>query len=151
MELEPLFILRVDAGPPVGIGAGPHGTRLISAASGGTFEGSRLRGKVLPNGGDWILVDDENVWHMDVRLLLETDDGARIYVQYQGVLVINERIRAALAGGGATEYDDAYFMTQPRFETGDARYRWLNRIAAVGEGRLEPGVVEYRIFELING
>jgi hypothetical protein len=35
-------------------------------------------------------------------------------------------------------YDDAYFMTQPRFETGDARYRWLNRVAAVGEGRLEP-------------
>ena len=42
-------------------------------------------------------------------------------------------------------------MTQPRFETGDARYRWLNRVAAVGEGRLEPSVFEYRIFELING
>ena len=69
----------------------------------------------------------------------------------RGCSLINEKIRAALAGGGATEYDDAYFMTQPRFETGDARYRWLNRVAAVGEGRLEPGLVEYRIFELING
>jgi hypothetical protein len=42
-------------------------------------------------------------------------------------------------------------MTRPRFETGDARYRWLNRAAAVGEGRLEPDIVDYRIFELVNG
>lgn len=88
---------------------------------------------------------------MDVRLLLETDDGARIYVQYHGVLAMSEKMRTALVGGEATGYDDAYFMTQPRFETGDERYRWLNRVAAVGEGRLEPGVVEYRILELSNG
>jgi hypothetical protein len=32
-----------------------------------------------------------------------------------------------------------------------SRYRWLNRAAAVGEGRLEPDIVDYRIFELVNG
>jgi hypothetical protein len=41
-------------------------------------------------------------------------------------------------------------MTQLHFETGDARYSWLNRVLAVGEGRLQPGVVEYRVFELGN-
>ena len=46
---------------------------------------------------------------------------------------------------------DGSFMIQPRFETGDPRYRWLNRLAAVGEGRLEPGIVEYRILQLVNG
>jgi hypothetical protein len=97
------------------------------------------------------LIDSENVWYLDVRLLLETDNGARIYLQYRGVLVINETTNAALAKGGSTDYGDTYFMTQPRFETGDARYRWLNRIVAVGQGRLGPGSVEYRIFEVANG
>jgi hypothetical protein len=64
------------------------------------------------------LIDPEKVWHLDVRLLLETDNGARIYVQYRGVLVVNETTHAALAKGGSTDYGDTYFMTQPRFETG---------------------------------
>ncbi|MBW4674973.1 MAG: DUF3237 domain-containing protein [Desmonostoc geniculatum HA4340-LM1] len=150
MKLEPLLTLRVDITAPLEAGTGPYGTRLIFNIGGGTFEGGRLRGKVLPSGGDWILVDAEEVWHLDVRLLLETEDGARIYVQYHGVVVMNEKIGTALAGGGATEYGDTYFMTQPRFETGDGRYRWLNRVVAVGEGRLESGGVEYRVFELVN-
>ncbi|MBD2410352.1 hypothetical protein FACHB389_01595 [Nostoc calcicola FACHB-389] len=150
MKLEPLLTLRVDITAPLEVGTGPYGTRLIFNIGGGTFEGGRLRGKILPGGADWILVDGEGVWHMDVRLLLETEDGARIYVQYYGVMVMNEKIGTALASGGATEYGDTYFMTQLRFETGDGRYRWLNRVVAVGEGRLESGVVEYRVCELVN-
>ena len=68
-----------------------------------------------------------------------------------GVLVMNEKVQAALAGGGETGFGDTYFMTQPRFETGDEGYAWLNRVVAVGEGRSLPGAVEYRIFECANG
>lgn len=42
-------------------------------------------------------------------------------------------------------------MTQLRFETGDARYGWLNKLMAVAEGRVRPNAVEYRVFELVNG
>lgn len=149
MKLDPLLVLRVDAGAPVAVGAGPSGTRLISTATGGTFEGAKLIGKVLPGGGDWILIDRDDVWHTDVRLLLETDDGARIYVQYHGLVTLNQKIRDALAGGGTTDFGDGNFIVQLRFETGDPRYHWLNRIAAVGEGRVEPGIVEYRVFQLL--
>ena len=54
-------------------------------------------------------------------------------------------------GGGSTAYGDTYFMTQPRFETGDARYSWLNRIVAVAEGRLVPSAAEYQVFALVHG
>lgn len=117
MKLDPLLVLRVDAGAPIAVGIGPYGTRLISTAAGGTFEGARLSGKVLPNGGDWILVDGDDVWHTDVRLLLETDDGGRIYVQYHGLLTLSEKIRDALAGGGTTNFGEGNFIIQPRFET----------------------------------
>ena len=42
-------------------------------------------------------------------------------------------------------------MTQPRFETGASRYKWLNGLLAVAKGCFKPGAVEYRVFELVNG
>jgi hypothetical protein len=66
------------------------------------------------------------VGHLDVRITLATEDGARIYVQYYGVIVMNEHVNRALTQGGATAYGDTYFMTQPRYETGDARYKRLS-------------------------
>ncbi|APR74847.1 Hypothetical protein A7982_00193 [Minicystis rosea] len=37
----------------------------------------------------------------------------------------------------------------PRFETGDARYAWLNRIQAVAKGSLAAGEVQFEVYELI--
>ena len=139
MKLEPLMTVHVDLKPPVDLGTGPYGTRIIFDITGGHFEGARLRGAILPSGGDWLLIDAAGVGHLDVRLTFETEDGARIYVQYYGVLVMNENVNRALTQGGSIAYGDTYFMTQPRCETGDARYKWLNRVAAVAEGRVVSG------------
>jgi hypothetical protein len=114
-------------------------------------EGRRLSGKVLTSGADWLLFDPDGVGHLDVRVTLETQDGAHIYVQYFGVIVMNEKVNAAFEQGGSTDYGDTYFMTQPRFETGDSRYKWLNGLLAVAKGCFKPGAVEYRVFELVNG
>ena len=151
MQLQPLMTMHADLSAPVEIGPAPSGNRSIFNVIGGAFEGDLLRGKIVPSGADWLLIDADGVGRLDVRIALETEDGARVYVQYFGVLVINEIIKRALEQGGASEYGDTYFMTQPRFETGDARYSWLNRIMAVGEGRVRPSAVEYRVFELVNG
>jgi hypothetical protein len=151
MKLEPLMTYRAQLRPPVEVGAGPLGTRTIFDVTGGSFEGARLRGRILPSGGDWLLVGPDGVGRLDVRATFETDDGARIYVRYRGVLELNEKIRKALEGGESTEYGDTYFMTQPVFETGDRRYAWLNSVVAVAEGRLLPGEVEYRVYRLLNG
>lgn len=84
MNLEPLMTVHADLKTPVDIGAGPYGTRLVFDVTGGHFEGARLRGTILPSGGDWLLIDTEGVGHLDVRITLETEDGARLYVQYYG-------------------------------------------------------------------
>ena len=152
MKLEPLFTFRADLKqPPAQVGAGPAGTRTIFDIAGGSFEGPKLRGRVLESGGDWLLFGADGVGRLDVRGTLETDDGARIYVQYFGILEMNEAVAGAMARGEGTEFGDTYFMTQPRFETGDERYAWLNRVVAVAEGRMLPGGVEYRVFQVVNG
>ena len=151
MKLEPLMTLHGDLKTPVEIGDGPFGVRYIADVTGGTFEGQRIRGNVLSSGADWALFDTDGIGRLDVRITLETHDGAHVYVQYYGVILMNEKVNAAFAQGGSTEYGDTYFMTQPRFETGDSRYKWLNGVVAVAEGRIKPGAVEYRVFELVNG
>jgi hypothetical protein len=150
MKLEHLVTYRADLKPPVAVGKGPLGTRTIFDVTGGTAEGPRLRGKLLASGGDWLLVDEGGVGRLDVRGTLETDDGAHIYVHYHGVLEMNEKALGALEKGEATDYGDMYFMTQPRFETGDPRYAWLNSTVAVSQGRVLPNAVEYRVYEVVN-
>jgi hypothetical protein len=149
-KLEYLMTYRADLKAPIEIGAVPSGNRQIYDVTGGSFEGPRLRGELLASGGDWLLIGNDGVGRLDVRGTFETDDGARVYVQYHGVLVINEKVTAVLAEGSETQYGDTYFITQPRFETGDPRYAWLNSTVAVAEGRVLPNAVEYRVYQVVN-
>ena len=79
----------------------------------------------------------------------EADDGANIYVTYRARMEATEGIRKALEGGGSTEFGDNYFISQIQFETGDERYGWLNNLMAVGEGKLKPNEVTYRVYAVV--
>jgi hypothetical protein len=146
VQLEFLMSYHADLAPPQAIGEGPLGTRSIHEVTGGSFEGPRLKGEILTCGGDWLLTDRTGRGRLDVRATFRTDDGALIYLQYFGILELNEAAVRAVEGGGSTEYGEHYFMTQPRFETGDSRYVWLNDLVAVAEGRIRAGAVEYRVY-----
>jgi len=132
--------------PPVPIGPGPIGTRMYYEVTGGEMIGDRLRGTVL-GGGEWALIGPDGFLRVDVRAQVKTNDGAHLYVQYLGLLEMNQAVLGALESGVGTEYSDQYFFTNPRFETGDERYAWLNTTFFIGEGRLRPGPgVEYRVW-----
>jgi hypothetical protein len=85
-QLEFLYEISAYLESPIAIGENPHGNRQIVPVTGGSFEGPRLKGKVLPGGGDWLLVRPDGVGELDVRATLQTDDGAFIYVTYRGYI-----------------------------------------------------------------
>jgi hypothetical protein len=74
MKCEFLLTYHADLAPAVEVGGGPFGTRVFFEVKGGTFEGPRLRGKILSGGGDWLLIDAQGVARLDVRAVFETDD-----------------------------------------------------------------------------
>ncbi len=151
MKLQPLLSMRGDLRQPaVVVGDVPMGQRMISEVVGGTFKGDRLEGTLRGPAADWVLLAANGIGHIDVRITLETHDGALIYMQYLGKLVFNAAVGAALAQGKGTEFGDTYFMTQPRFETGSPDYAWLNSVVAVAEGRLVENGVEYNVFECLH-
>ena len=149
MDLVHEFDYHAMLKPPVEIG-GPSGTRMFFEVTGeGRVEGERLKARVLTGGGDWLRVGADGVGRLDVRAQMQTDDGAVVYVHYDGILELNETVQQALATGGETQFADQYFRSTPRFQTGDERYAWLNQSVFVAEGRTYPGFgVEYRVYRI---
>jgi len=131
MTSRPLMTVNIAAAPPQKLGTGPHGIRSIVPVTGGDFEGPRLRGKVLPGGGDWLLLRPDGVLELDLRITLETDDQALIYMTFQGLR------------------HGSYFRTLPRFETSTEAYAFLNRIVSVGVGEARPDGAVHRIDEIL--
>lgn len=134
------------------VGPGPFGTRLIFNVTGGEFAGERLKGRIIGAGADWCLVGPDGFARLDVRATFKPHDDALIYVQYHGILEVTPALQDVLGGGATpTEFGDQYFFTNPRCETADERYAWLNQTFLVGQGRVVPGPrVEYKVFRLAN-
>jgi hypothetical protein len=149
MNSRPLMTVRIIAAPPQKLGAVPHGTRLIVPVTGGDFEGPRLRGKILPGGGDWLLLRGDGVLELDLRITLETDDHALIYMTFQGLRHGPPDAIAALGRGEVVDPARYYFRTVPRFETSADTYAFLNRIVAVGAGEARPEGAVHRIDEIL--
>jgi hypothetical protein len=149
MNLQTLMTVRVVAAPPQKIGAVPHGMRSIVPVTGGDFEGPRLRGKVMPGGGDWLLLRPDAVLELDLRITLETDDRALIYMSFQGLRHGPADVIAALGRGEVVDPASYYFRTVPRFETSAEKYAFLNRIIAVGVGETRPDGAIHRIEEVL--
>lgn len=147
-----LFDIVIDLDPRLSIGDGPFGRRMFFGASGGTFDGPRLRGKVVPGGGDWALFRPDGTMTLDVRLTLQTHDDALVQMTYGGRWVIPSELQADMADPvkryqiDPTQY---YFRTNPLFETGAKQYAWLNDIVCVGSGYLVEGAVAYKVSQVV--
>jgi hypothetical protein len=141
--------LQVTVGTPQKIGAVPHGTRVTAPVVAGHFEGPRLRGKVLPGSGDWTLLRGDGVLELDLRLTLETDDGALIHMSSFGLRHGPPEIISAIARGETVDASTYYFRTTPRFETAHPKYEFLNRLVAVSTGDRRPAGPIYTIDEIL--
>ena len=139
--------LSVDFAAVVPVGATPAGHRGIAPVIGGRFEGERLRGTVLP-GHDWFVTRADGVLVIDVRLTLNTDDGATIYLAYGGRMVGQGDAMARFRKGEQLSPDDYSLTITAKFECGDPRYAWLNDAIIVGVGAQQPTGPVYTMFEV---
>jgi len=136
LELIPLGTMTAELRKPLVLRGTPVGDRLIYEVESGQIEGERLRGKLKgQSAADWLVASPDGTGTLDVRALVETDDGALVFLHYTGRVDLT-------AGAGAHLY------STPQFETGDDRYRWLNKIQAVGKGTMRGTTLTYELYEL---
>ncbi len=145
-----LFTMPVDVEIPLQmVGATPLGERRIAKITGGTFEGHQLKGRILPGGGDWLLLRADGSLQLDVRATLETNDGALIYMTYRGYRHGPTEVMERLNKGKTVDPSEYYFRITPFFETGAEAYAWLNRIVTVGTGHRLPSGPVYEVYEVL--
>jgi hypothetical protein len=131
------------------IGATPAGNRRVGLVAGGTFEGTKLCGIVLPGGADWIIGRPDGATTLDVRLVLETDDKATIGMTYRGMRHGPAAVMEKVNSGQPVDPSEYYFRTAINFETAAPKYDWLNRIIGIGTGNRPPEGPVYEIFEVL--
>ena len=146
---ELLYEISMLLEPAQDVGLTPGGHRRILIVQGGEFSGPRLRGRVLPGGGDWTLTREDGSSRLDVRITLETHDGALIYAHYHGILHAEPEVLRRLRAGETVDPAAYYFRVVPFFETAATSYDWLNRVVAVGVGERTPTGVSYKVYSLI--
>lgn len=111
------------------------GARSVVPITGGRFEGPTLKGTVLNVGADWIKARADGVSELDVRVTLKTDDGALIYMSYQGML---NRAKEGL-----------YWRVIPKFETDSEKYAYLTQAVFVGIGKRIDNKTAYSIYKVL--
>src|SRR3978361_2510905 len=106
-----LFTMKLAVSGLQPIGETPSGTRRVGLVAGGTFEGARLRGTVLPGGADWIIGRPDGVTTLDVRIVLQTDDGAAIGLTYKGLRHGPSEVMDKVNSGQFVDPAEYYFRT----------------------------------------
>ena len=129
------------------IGPVPEGIRVNAYVTGGEVSGPKLRGRLLPVGGDWLTIRTDGVGVLDVRATIETHDGALIYVTYAGVIDLGEDGYQKFLQGEPPA-SGTPIRTAPRFHTAHPDYQWLNRLQCLGIGQafLERSEVVYDVY-----
>lgn len=103
----------------------------------GSFEGPKLKGTIV--GVDYLQVRADGRFQLDMQASLTTDDGEKIAVYEDGILI-------------APDPDDEARIAQLRlnfrFTTASPKYAWLNQVQGWGRGTVDwnTGQVEVQVY-----
>lgn len=117
-QMEFVMQLKVTLGETYSCGETQHGERIVIPITGGTFEGSKLKGTIL-SGADYQLANTTlNRTELEAIYCIKTDDGVCIHVRNKGIIA---------NGKDADGKPTYYFKCLPQFEAPiDSKYTWLN-------------------------
>ena len=149
LRYQPLFIFQIEVKPPSIVGATPGHDRRIGEIAGGRFEGERLSGKILSGGSDWQSLRADGATTLNVRLVMETHDGALIAMTYLGVRHGPKEVLDRIARGESVNPSEYYMRATPYYETSSPNYGWLNRVVSVAYGHRVAGGAIYQVFEIL--
>jgi hypothetical protein len=148
-RLEFAFEVRAEVANPTVVGELPTGTRRIIDILGGTFEGPRLKGKLLPGGADWQLIREDGFTEIDARYTLQTETGHLIYVSNIGIRHAPPEIMKRLNSGEKVDPSLIYFRAVPKFETAAPELQWLMRSIFIATGERYPNGVLIRFWRVL--
>jgi hypothetical protein len=136
---EFLFTADVQRGTLTDLGPSKLGHKRVGTIDGGTFEGPRMKGVVLPGGGYFQTIRDTGSIMLHTEYLLKTDDGVTIYTRNEAV---------AMTRPDKSLYVRAWIT----FEApADSAYAWLHDFLFVGSGmpNMETNTTDLIVYQIL--
>jgi len=144
------FEVRADCAPSEHIGNGAGDVLDFTPITGGTVDGPRLRGVVVPGGGDWSVQRGPTLYELEARYLIRAEGGALIDIVNRGFYHTSSPEAMARAEAGVElDPSEVYFRTSPVFRTDAPQHRWLAETVFVGLARDEAEQVCIRFYEVL--
>ena len=139
--MEYVMELKVTVDGAYGVGDTSHGNRYVIPITGGTFEGPRLRGTVIPGGADYQMIDSvKGRTELEAIYSIRTDDGVNIHIRNTGILY---------TGKNENGEDTFYFRTTPKFEAPkDSQYDWLNNYIFICVPQVLPDYISLKVWKV---
>ena len=123
---------------------------IYNVREGGWVKGPKIEGTLKAPGADWLQVLHDGTARMDVRATIETNDGALIYITYNGVIRHTEDSQTKEQRGEVLMGNEMYFVSAPTMRTSSEKYGWLNHVQCIGKMTKQKlgddAFVEYDIF-----
>jgi len=131
-QLEHVLDLKVKCEGTYTVGQTSHGNRMVIPIVGGTFEGPKLKGTILPGGADYQLQDQAHGrTEVEAIYSIRTDDGVNIHIRNRGLIYTGKNEQ------GQPQF---YFRTAPQFEAPqNSPYAWLNNAIFVCQPFFDGG------------
>jgi hypothetical protein len=148
IKTEFLFTIALDV-EVFDLGDTPYGRRRVVRFGTGSFEGSRLKGILLPGGGGLTLIRRDKVLELDVRITLETDDKQQIYMTWKGYRHGATEVIDRLDRGETADPGTYYFRVTPYFETSSEKYGWMNRMCSIATGTVAASKRRFEVFQVL--
>jgi hypothetical protein len=132
----------VNGGLRLKVHSTPEESRFYSATGDRDLLGERVFSGSIVFGVDAIFVRQDDVELLDVKIAVQTDDGAVVDGEYTGVFypgprtfrqVVSEKPKL---GTEQRPAEGAYFA-MPRFYASDPKYAWLNGRQCLAIGRVQ--------------
>lgn len=142
------FEIRATIGAPLDGGPGRLGHRHVIPITGGTVDGPRLTGRVLPGGADYELIRPDGNSRVEAHYAIEAADGTPIYIRNEGLYVAPRDVTARLDAGDPVSPSDYYFRTTPTFDAPDGPHAWLSDRLFVATCRFTAQEVTIRVHEV---
>ena len=117
----------------------------------GIVSGPEINGIVIPgSGGDFPWTRPDGVIDFDARYMLQTDDGANIYLQNRGYRWgRTPEVTAKMARREPVAEDEYYMRASPKFEAPAGKYDWLNRYVFIGRAEKTPTANRIHYFKVL--
>jgi hypothetical protein len=147
-SLKKIATFTIDVGRPIVIGHTGLGRKQFIPIKSGTADG-KIKGSILLSGADSQIIRADGRVDLSARYVIQTEDDELIYIENNGIRQVSEEFREQAAEGKFVPPEHVYFRTVPVFETGSAKYKWLQDRIFIGAAVRNPDSVVLDIYEVL--